>query len=142
MAAKAPRKFDLGSTQPPSSVLDELTGGADAAPPAGAAAAAAASPSRRAQQSARVRAREPAVKVPRAPIRIQVPEDLADRVRGAVAALAYRDDDWVSLNAATAAALEQFVTAAEAEYNDGQPFPWQPGRQLQAGRRVGDRRGH
>ena len=33
--------------------------------------------------------------------------------------------------------LEQFVTAAEAEYNDRQPFPWQPGRQLQPGRRVG-----
>jgi hypothetical protein len=117
-------------------VLDELTGGADAAP-AAAAAAAAASPSRRAPQSARVRAREPAPKVPRVPIRIQVPEDLADRVRGAVAALAYRDDDWASLNTATAAALEQFVTAAEAEYNDGHPFPWQPGRQLQPGRRVG-----
>jgi hypothetical protein len=66
-----------------------------------------------------------------------VPEDLADRVRAAVAALAYRADDWASLNAATAAALEQFVTAAEAEYNGGQPFPWQPGRQLQPGRRVG-----
>jgi hypothetical protein len=124
-------------------VLDELTGGADA-PSAAAAAppAAAASPSRRAPQSARVRAREPAAVVPRVPIRVQVPEDLADRVRGAVAALAYRDDDWASLNTATAAALEQFVTSAEAEHNDGQPFPWQPGRQLQPGRRVGDRRGH
>jgi hypothetical protein len=33
--------------------------------------------------------------------------------------------------------LEQFVTAAEAAHNDGEPFPWQPGRQLQPGRRVG-----
>lgn len=30
---------------------------------------------------------------------------------------------WASLNAATAAALEQFVTAPGAEYNDGRPFP-------------------
>jgi hypothetical protein len=52
-----------------------------------------------------------------------------------VAALAYRPDDWGRLNGATAAELEQFVTAAEAEYNDGRPFPWQPGRQLQPGRR-------
>ncbi|MFD8533878.1 hypothetical protein ACFV0L_41365 [Streptosporangium canum] len=79
-----------------------------------------------------------AVEAPaRVPIRVYVPAELADRVRGAVAALAYRTDDWASLNAATTAALERLVTEAEHQFNDGQPFPWTKGRQLQPGRRVG-----
>jgi hypothetical protein len=83
------------------------------------------------------RAEGPALAGKRVPIRVQVPEELADRVRAAVAALAYQEDAWSSLNSATAAALEKLVAEAEAEHNDGQPFPWRPGRQLQPGRRVG-----
>jgi hypothetical protein len=74
---------------------------------------------------------------PRAPIRVQVPQDLADRVRGAIATLQYRVPEWTSLNAATTAALEALVTQAERDYNGGEPFPWAQGRKLQPGRRVG-----
>ena len=72
----------------------------------------------------------------RTPIRVHIPGGLADRVRGAVAALGYKADGWSSLNAATAAALEEHVTAAERRYNDGQPFPWVRGSQLQPGRKL------
>jgi hypothetical protein len=127
-----PREFGIQSTHSGGSVLDELTGGHGAAT---AAPSAAAEPDPRA-----ARAAQPGG-VPRgaerASIRVQVPEVLADRVRGAVAALAYRDRNWSSLNAATAAALERAVEDAEAAYNNGEPFPWEPGGQLQPGRRVG-----
>jgi hypothetical protein len=33
--------------------------------------------------------------------------------------------------------MERFVEDAEAAYNNGDPFPWEPGGQLQPGRRVG-----
>lgn len=124
-AANRPR-FAIQSTQPPGgSVLDELTGTPPAAAPPTAAPAA--------NQAAR---RAPAGPR-RTPIRVHIPEALADRVRGAVATLAYQVPEWASLNAATAAALEQFVTAAEREHNDGEPFPWRAGHHLQPGRRVG-----
>jgi len=127
MNAKAPR-FSIPSTLGPGSgsVLDELTGGP--APPAAPPAA----PEPRAAPPA-----SPVRRPTRTPIRVQVPLDLADRVRGAIAALQYRVPDWSSLNAATAAALEQLVSQAERDHNNGQPFPWNPGRKLQPGRRVG-----
>jgi hypothetical protein len=127
------RRFKVGSTQPSASVLDELTGGT---PAPSASAAPGPAPAVSAPRPVRV---DPPVAAPvqRVPIRVQVAEGLADRVRAAVAALAYQVPEWSSLNAATAAALERFVADAEAEHNDGEPFPWQPGRQLQPGRRVG-----
>jgi hypothetical protein len=127
------RRFEIQSTQPGGSVLDELTGvqPAAAAVPADAAAPPDSRPSRSPQPGAVTRSPQ------RVPIRVQVPAELADRVRAAVAALAYQDSDWSSLNEATAAALEQFVAAAEAKHNGGEPFPWRPGRKLQPGRRVG-----
>jgi hypothetical protein len=132
--SKSP-KFAIHSTQPPgaSSVLDELTGGAPTAP------AAAAPPVRAAPEpgSRTAPPESPAPRVSRDPIRVQVPRDLADRVRGAIAALAYRVPEWASLNVATAAALEQLVSQAEREHNNGEPFPWQPGDHLLPGRRVG-----
>jgi hypothetical protein len=134
MNAKS-RQFAIESTQPAGgSVLDELTG---ASTPAAAAAAppGAAPPDRRPSRAAQPGG------VPRsgarASIRVQVPEVLADRFRGAVAALAYQDRNWSSLNAAVTAAMERFVEDAEAAYNNGDPFPWEPGGQLQPGRRVG-----
>ena len=117
-------------------MLDELTGAAPA-PPDPASGSTPARPARRTRPAP---APEPApvtAAPQRTPIRVQIPDDLADRVRGAVAALAYRDPAWSSLNAATTAALGRFVAAAEKAYNDGEPFPWTPGRQLQPGRRVG-----
>jgi hypothetical protein len=132
MRAK-PRQFAIGSTQPSGgSVLDELTG---VTPEAAAEPTAAASPDPRTARAAQPggAARNPE----RVPIRVQVPVVLADRCRGAVAALAYRDRNWASLNAAVAAAMERFVEDAEAAYNNGDPFPWEPGGQLQPGRRVG-----
>lgn len=134
MNAKS-RQFAIESTQPAAgSVLDELTG-ASASAAAAAAPSAAAPPDRRPS-----RVMQPGG-VPRsserASIRVQVPVVLADRCRGAVAALAYRDRNWASLNAAVAAAMERFVEDAEAAYNNGDPFPWEPGGQLQPGRRVG-----
>ena len=132
MSAAGKRAFSLPSTNPGGSILDELTG-APPAPPAARPEVPASAP--RAEPHPAT-APEPAA-ARRVPIRVQIPEPLADRVRGAVAALAYRADSWTSLNAATAAALEEFVSRAEAEHNNGLPFPWQPGRQLQPGRRVG-----
>lgn len=124
------RRFQVQSTQPGGSVLDELTGGGQPRPEPAPALPAAEAPRQ-------PRAAAPAAALARTPIRVQVPVDLADRVRGAVAALAYQVPAWSSLNAATTAALEQFVTDAETEYNGGERFPWDPGRQLQPGRRVG-----
>lgn len=137
MSGAGKRTFNLPSTNPGGSILDELTG----APPAPPAAPP--SPAGPEVPASVPRAEPPPAVTPkpaaarRVPIRVQIPEQLADRVRGAVAALAYRADDWTSLNTATAAALEAFVSQAEAEHNGGRPFPWQPGRQLQPGRRVG-----
>lgn len=136
-AGKTPR-FAIQSTQQPS-ILDEITGGAPAPPsarpravPATPAPTAASRPVRTPTPAA-----EPAPSSARAPIRVQIPWELADRVRGAIASLQYRIPEWNSLNTATAAALEQLVTQAEDDHNDGQPFPWQPGHKLQPGRRVG-----
>jgi len=116
-SGKGPR-FDVRSTQPGGggSVLDELTG-APTGPP--------------------IRSPRAAPRETRTPIRVLIPEALADRVRGAVAALQYREPGWSSLNAAAAAALENFVTEAEQAHNGGRPFPWRAGRQLQPGRRMG-----
>lgn len=144
-ATKPGRQFSLPSTKP-AGVLEELTSGPAApAPPAArtvqpAPAAPAGLPAGRpARQAAPEAPEAPAADVParRVPIRVQVPEELADRVRAAVTHLAWREESWSSLNAATAAALEQFVKAAEDAHNGGEPFPWTPGRQLPAGRRVG-----
>ena len=127
MTAKTPR-FSIPSTlaSGSGSVLDELTGSPapSAAPSAG--------PDPRVTQPA-----SPEPRSTRTPIRVQVPQDLADRVRGAIATLQYRVPEWSSLNVATAAALEQLVSQAEREHNNGEPFPWQRGRKLQPGRRVG-----
>ena len=136
MSTSKPPKFAIHSTQPgAASVLDELTGGGPAPP------AAAAPPVRTAPEpGSRPASPAPAAaaaRVTRDPIRVQVPKDLADRVRGAIAALAYRVPEWASLNVATAAALEQLVSQAEREHNNGEPFPWQPGNHLLPGRRVG-----
>ena len=132
MSAK-PRQFAIESTQPAGgSVLDELTGASAAA---AAAPPAAAPPERRPSLAAQPRGVPGSAE--RSSIRVQVPVVLADRFRGAVAALAYRDRDWSSLNAAVAAAMERFVADTEAAYNNGDPFPWEPGGQLQPGRRVG-----
>jgi hypothetical protein len=141
MAKQQQPTFKIGSTHD-RPLADELMG---APPPAPAAtptpqADVAAMPAQPPSLTER-RSRQPAGRASeapeRVPIRVQVPAELADRVRGAVAALAYRVEDWTSLNAATAAALEQFVTEAEQAYNGGQPFPWQAGRPLSPGRRVG-----
>jgi len=119
-------KFTIPSTLSSGSVLDELTGGQQpAAPPPDPRPRAAPAPT------------APPPRPQRVPIRVQVPQDLADRVRGAIATLQYRVPEWASLNVATAAALEQLVTQAEREHNDGEPFPWQSGHKLQPGRRVG-----
>ena len=141
MSTSKPPKFAIHSTQPgAASVLDELTGGGPA-PPAAAAPLVRTAPepgSRPAPPApASPAPASPAPRVARDPIRVQVPRDLADRVRGAIAALAYRVPEWASLNVATAAALEQLVSQAEREHNNGEPFPWQPGDHLMPGRRVG-----
>lgn len=137
MSPAGKRSFSLPSTNPGGSILDELTG----APPAPPAATPPTTTPEVPASTPRAEPHPAAAPEPtagrRVPIRVQIPEPLADRVRGAVAALAYRADSWTSLNAATAAALEAFVSQAEAEHNGGQPFPWRPGRQLQPGRRVG-----
>lgn len=140
-AAKPARQFSLPSTKP-AGLLEELTGTAAPAPAAAAPRPVPAVPGADppAERHARQAATEaPAAGLPgkRVPIRVQVPEELADRVRAAVAHLAWREESWSSLNAATAAALEKFVEAAEDDHNGGEPFPWKPGRQLPAGRRVG-----
>ena len=134
MAPKS-RRFDLQSTQSAGgSVIDELLTGAPPAPaavPSAAPVPSASAAPRRAQPGAGANTAQ------RVSIRVQVPAVLADRVRAAVAALAYQDPEWSSLNAATATTLERFVEDAEAAHHDGRPFPRQPGRQLQPGRRVG-----
>lgn len=149
MSAARQRGFSqLPSTQPAGGLLDELTGGAAPAAPAAAprrpvqaplTAAVPDLPAARAARRPAEPAEAPAAGIPgkRVPIRVQVPEELADRVRAAVTHLAWRAESWSSLNAATTAALEQFVKAAEDEHNGGEPFPWTPGKQLPAGRRVG-----
>lgn len=149
MSPSKGRQFALASTHQPTGLLDELTGGPG---PAAAEPAAQARPddtTARAPAAPRPRPARPGVgpaetpatpadtPAQRAPLRAQVPKALADRVRGAVAALSYKEPGWSSLNAATTAALEQFVTQAENAYNNGKPFPWTPGGQLQPGRRVG-----
>jgi hypothetical protein len=139
---KPGRQFTLPSTKP-AGVLEELTSGpAASAPPAARpdpAAPADLPAGRPARRAAPEAPEAPAADVParRVPIRVQVSEELADRVRAAVAHLAWQEESWSSLNAATAAALEKFVKAAEDAHNGGEPFPWTPGRQLPAGRRVG-----
>jgi len=125
-----PRRFEVASTQ--ASVLDELTAGVPAT-----AAMSPAPPAPAAERHERAPQVEPPPKKTRVPIRVQVPEDIADRFRAGVAALAYRVPAWQSLNEAVADAMEQYVAAAEAEHNGGERFPWEPGRQLQSGRRVG-----
>jgi hypothetical protein len=144
--AKTRKEFSLPSTKATTGLLDELTGApasaaaprpVQPAPAAPAAAPPAERPARQAAPEAPAADTERGGKPARVPIRVQVPEELADRVRAAVAHLAWQEENWSSLNAATAAALEQFVKAAEQEHNNGEPFPWTPGRQLPAGRRVG-----
>lgn len=150
MSPSKGRQFTLSSTHQSSGLLDELTGvgprpaaaepAAQARPddtPAHAPAAPLSHPARPAAHPAEVPTAPAATASKHASIRVHVPQVLADRVRGAVAALAYQVEGWSSLNAATAAALEQFVAQAENAYNGGKPFPWTPGRQLQPGRRVG-----
>lgn len=141
MAKQQQPAFRIGSTHD-RPLADELMGAPPPAPaaapaPQAAAAAVPAQPPPLAERRGRWPAGRASETGERVPIRVQVPAALADRVRGAVAALAYRVEDWTSLNAATAAALEQFVTEAEQAYNGGQPFPWQAGRPLSPGRRVG-----
>lgn len=130
--SKTPR-FQVHSTTGGGSLADELMGAGPApARPEPAQPAPPAPPRTRGPAAA-----PPAAPARRTPIRVHIPADLADRVRGAVAALAYKAEGWSSLNAATTAALEAFVAAAERRYNNGDPFPWTPGSQLQPGRKLG-----
>lgn len=140
MSASRPKggpRFNVTSTQqtPPASIADELMGTPTSAAPVSAPPAAPlAQPVVTPRPAGRPVEPAPPAKVP---IRAHVPAELADRVRGAVAALGYQVDGWSSLNSAVVAALEQFVADAEQQYNHGRPFPWEQGRQLQPGRKLG-----
>lgn len=142
------RSFTIPSTvAAPPSVFDELTGAspqpaAPAEPPAEPDSPPVITSAPAQLLRATTPARQPArssqpAQDARVPIRVQVPQALADRVRGAIAHLQYREPGWESLNMATEAALEAFVAQAEQDHNDGQPFPWNSGQKLRPGRRIG-----
>jgi hypothetical protein len=118
-----------------SSVLDELTGAQPQAAPLRPAAGPAQARTMPSQPPAAAASGKSAGKPPM--LRNPVSPGLMDRLNGAVAALGYVDPRMANKTVAITVALEALLADVEAAYNNGQPFPWQSGRGLHPGRRVG-----